>query len=120
MADKFPTEYQEQVALASWLDSLGVVWCHVPNEGIRDRRTGAKLRRVGLKRGVPDVLVFSPPTYGTHTGAAIELKRRDRGEATSAQREWLDKLSELGWATIVAHGAREAVDWLISIGYESK
>ena len=59
-----PTEREEQVKLAKYLDSLGLLWCHVPNEGHGGygkgaQIKGARLRAEGLKSGVPDVLIFS-------------------------------------------------------------
>ena len=43
--ESVPTERQEQVRVAKMLDHLGLLWCHVPNEG--HGRRGKKERFVG-------------------------------------------------------------------------
>ena len=58
---KCPTEEQEQIKLAEYLDWKGYCWCHVPNGGNRNVVTGAKLKKQGVKPGVPDVLIFDSP-----------------------------------------------------------
>ena len=47
------------------------VWFHVPNGERRDVRTGARLKLMGVRPGVPDFLLISP--YGSVR--LLELKR---------------------------------------------
>jgi len=119
------TEDQEQQALAAWLDAKGLLWCHVPNGGSRNVREAAKLKRMGVKPGVPDVLIFERPhqskgrlPFAKH-GVAIELKRADGGpsDVRDSQRRWLDALYDRGWLCKVAFGADDAIVWLESLGY---
>lgn len=111
---KYPTESQEMQVLAQYLDTKGYLWCHVPNEGRRSPRNGARLKREGVKRGVPDVLIFAPKQI------AIELKRVKGKPATDEQTAWLYQLSKAGWKTFVANGANEAIAfvkaWTTSTG----
>lgn len=106
------SEYDEQVKLANYLDAKGYCWCHVPNGGNRNAVTGAKLKRQGVKPGVPDVLIFE-----TKGGIAIELKRKSGkpSDVRDTQKEWLNALSNRGWQTKVAYGADEAIDYLENI-----
>ena len=67
-----PKEYNEQVTLAEYLDLKGYCWCHVPKGGARHPATGAKMKKQGVKPGVPDVLIFDH--VGICNGVAIELK----------------------------------------------
>lgn len=101
-----PTESQEMQILAGYLDAKGYLWCHPANEGRRSPRAGARLKREGLKRGVPDVLIFAPVQI------AIELKRVKGGVATPEQTEWLAKLSDSGWKSFLAHGADSAIQFI--------
>ena len=115
--DTAPTEYEEQVKLAEYLDMKGYLWCHVPNGGNRDVRTGAKMKRQGVKPGVPDVLIFDDPTSEytmNFSGIAIELKRSDGNpsDVRDAQKEWLEALEWRNWQTKVAFGADDAIEWL--------
>ena len=116
-----PTEFEEQVKLAEYLDRQGYCWCHVPNGGNRDAKTGAKMKKQGVKPGVPDVLIFDvPDTDNCHRGIAIELKRKKGGKVRESQDEWLGKLSCRHWLIKVARGADEAINWLEQIFGEVK
>ena len=142
-----PTEDHEQEVLARWLDSVGVLWMHPPNGhvftsvGGRDRRRFAKLRRLrklGLKPGVVDAIIFTPPPAPSLVkheiawrGAALELKRQ-RGpkggtshcaEFTSEEKWWLTNLHWNGWLVpledgvpVPLYGAEEAIEWLRTVG----
>ena len=102
------TEEKEQIKLATYLDSKGYLWCHVPNGGHRRKVVAASLRRQGVKPGVPDVLIFAPIL------AAIELKRVSGGSVSANQRKWLKALrDDAGFETYIARGADSAIDWLI-------
>ena len=107
-----PLEEDEQIKLAEYLDYNNYCWCHVPNGGARHPATGAKMKKQGVKPGVPDVLIFDH--VGICNGVAIELKRQKGGKLRETQVEWLDKLDARGWYTTVCHGADEAIDWLES------
>ena len=56
-----PTEEQEQVTLAHWLDLHKIAWFHPPNGGHRNVIVGRKLKAQGVKRGVPDVMIVDRP-----------------------------------------------------------
>jgi len=112
------TERQIQCAVASILDKLEVCWCHVPNEGKRDRITGARLRAAGLKSGVPDILIFDPaPNKPGTRGVAIELKRSKGGRVSEMQEAWLNRLSRRKWHTVVCRGYAETIKELEILGY---
>jgi hypothetical protein len=117
--DTAPTEYEEQIKLAEYLDMKGYLWCHVPNGGNRDAKTGAKMKRQGVKPGVPDVLIFEDPisrnlNLQSTRNIAIELKRENgsMSDLRDSQKEWLFDLEERGWLIKVAFGADDAINWL--------
>lgn len=103
---KYPTESQEMQILAEYLDANGYLWCHVPNEGRRSPRNGARLKREGVKRGVPDVLIFAPVRI------AVELKRVGGKGATDEQTAWLLELFKAGWHADVSQGASKAIEFI--------
>lgn len=118
-------EAPHQRALARWLDICGLLWCHVPNGGDRDARVGAELKSQGVKRGVPDCLIFTPPPIMPEArGTALELKpartEDPYAEPTDEQVEWLDRLRRGGWLTVVAHGHSEAIETLRRLGYDER
>lgn len=52
------TEAAFQATIARHLNLSGALWCHVPNEARRSAALGANLKRQGMKKGVPDILIF--------------------------------------------------------------
>lgn len=113
-----PTEAAEQMALSRWLDLKRLLWCHVPNSGQHKVQYRAAMARQGLKRGVPDLLIFTPPPRVPGCrGVAIELKRLRGGTVSDSQRYWIEQLQAADWQARVCKGAQAAVDWLGSLGY---
>ena len=113
-----PVEDVDHLAVARYLDLLGVLWQHSPNEGKRSPKTGAKLKQMGMRQGFPDFQIFdAPPLYPCAKGVIIELKRQKGGKVSDDQRYWLAELGRRGWVATVAEGANEALDYLRSLGW---
>lgn len=113
------TEAEHQAEIATWLDWKKILWCHVPNEGKRGPAYAGMLKRIGLKSGVPDILIFkAPPAMSEYyVGCAIELKRDKKCRVTKSQKLWLDDLLTEGWLVTVCHGAEDAIRFLKDMGY---
>ncbi len=110
-----PSEASEQVVLARWLTRNKILFFHPPNGGKRVRSEARLFRRMGVKRGVPDIVIVDP--VGDYVGTVVELKRVSGGVVSAEQREWLSAFKERGWATCIAKGARDAVSQLQELGY---
>lgn len=114
---RIPTESQEQQIVASYLDAKGLFWLHVPNEGIRSRRTGSRLKKEGMKAGAPDIIILeSPPAQPFARGIMIEMKRVKGSTVTQNQMTFLNRAYTNGWLTCIAYGADEAIRYLHSLG----
>lgn len=111
------TEQQAQRAVGQYLDLCGVLWCHVPNGGKRTATEAKIFRGLGVKAGVPDLLVFTPPPAYWSVGLAIELKREQGGRVTEEQHRWHKALRSCGWLVLVCHGSGDAIDRLHELGY---
>lgn len=96
------SEYELQCKAARILDALGVVWLHTPNEGKRHPATGARLKRAGLKKGVPDILILDRQI-------AIELKY-GKNKLTPHQKHWLERLRNCGWTAVVCRSVDEVIE----------
>lgn len=129
---KAPLEREEQARFAEVLDALRLVWWHTPNgearpaaknakTGKRYSLTGAALQELGVKPGIPDVLIASrPPAAPERPGVAVEMKRRTDGELSPDQRERLLELREEGWLVFVACGSDDARDALAVAGWDNR
>lgn len=96
------SEHDTQSAFFAWAalqKFLGVELMHaVPNGGHRHPAVAAKLKKEGLKPGVPDV--SWPVPRGGFVGLAIEFKHGD-GNPTKEQRERITALQKEGWCVAV-------------------
>lgn len=101
-----PKESQVQIALIAQLKlrcRKGVVYFHVPNGEERTDRTGAKLKAMGVLRGVSDLLFFwcdpddelQPPATHRLKVLFLELKRRGK-EASIEQWAFAEAIRETG------------------------
>ena len=68
---KYLTEDEIQIQVAAWLDAKlpqGWLWFHCANGGFRKKTTAKRFKAMGLKPGIPDIIILRPePIY-------IELK----------------------------------------------
>ena len=102
-----PTESDEQIALFEWAalqsrkyPELELLY-HIPNGGHRHKTTAIRLKREGVKAGVPDICL--PVPRGTYHGLYIELKA-GRNTATGNQTKWLQALQSNGYFVAICHG----------------
>ncbi len=106
------TEHDEQCALFAWAErqsaaipELALLFA-VPNGGARNIVTAARLKEEGVKPGVPD-LCLPVARQGCH-GLFIELKKRQGGRLSHAQRVWLAWLEGQGYRAVCCHGWEQA------------
>lgn len=99
---RIPTEEQDQIKLATWLDKNNILFYHVPNGGSRHAWEAVKFKRMGTKRGVPDICV--PISNKGYHGLYIELKRVSGGVLSTEQCDWLNKLKDNGYLAKVCNG----------------
>lgn len=113
------TEHDEQVAFFDYVNMmtkqerthwrLGYVIHAIPNGGHRHPAVAMKLKREGVKPGVPDIEdpVASRGFYAMH----IEMKRRKDYSISDEQREFMANLRACGRLTVIARGWEEAAAW---------
>ena len=102
------TEAEEQIAVADYLRARRVFFHHSPNEGKNEVQYIVKQKRLGMRVGFPDIIIFEP--RGNYHGLAIELKREKGGRVSEAQKECLDELNARGYLAVVCRGFTEAKD----------
>ena len=105
-----------QIAVAKLLDSHGLDWFHCPNGGKRHVSVATKLKKMGVKAGIPDVIILNPTIVNGHVGICIELKV---GSNTSkeSQMKWHDKFLIHNWGVFICYSIDE-VDKIVKRYYE--
>lgn len=106
------SEEAEQIAVIEWARANEHRWWelmflfHIPNGGSRNKAEAAKLKRMGVKPGVPDL--FLPAPRAIYTGLFIEMKRVG-GDLENEQGPFLRCMSYQGYCARVCEGAGEAI-----------
>lgn len=118
---RYPTEAYEQVKLCDWLDRNCILYTHPPNGEKRPIKSAMRLKRMGVKPGVPDILVFSRPHLETYRldevrGLAIEMKSL-KGVLSTSQKIFHERLTEHGWVVATCKSAEEAIVFLMGFGF---
>lgn len=108
-------EAHEHVAVAQWLTVNQIFFTHAPNGEWRHKATARKLKRMGVRAGCPDFLIFDRNRQGRPT--ALELKALDGRTPSEDQKTFLDALQRLGWSVSWQRGADAAIKWLEEVGY---
>lgn len=107
-----PTEEQEQIAFIEWCDlqpEIKGLMVHIPNGGSRHILEAVKFKKMGVRKGFPDL--FLPIPRGPYHGLLIEMKRRNtRLNCTEEQKRWINKLCELGYFAIATEGCDNAIE----------
>lgn len=80
---------------------------HCPNGGSRNKAEAARLKRQGVRSGVPDLEL--PVPRGGYAGLYIEMKH-GRNRPTGNQKRWIADLQTAGNACAVCYSADEAID----------
>ena len=124
-----PTESEEQQALIKWADEtplsadadsprIGDFLFSLPNgaatqgrfnmNGQRFSSAAMRLKREGLRPGVPD-LMLAIPSQNFH-GLFIEMKRAKRSKSVvrDGQKEWLERLNSQGYKAVICYGCEQA------------
>ena len=110
-----PTESQIQQAVIQWCQSqeykgrpLAYYVAHVPNGGNMSARAGNKLKKEGVQKGYPDLLMDIP--MGDYHGLRLELKRLTGGIVSKEQKERIGVLLEEGYQAVVVRGYDETIE----------
>jgi hypothetical protein len=116
-------EDDEQMALFDWAfrransGYLTRLLLHIPNGGYRRPQEAVRLKRLGVRAGVPDILL--PVPRNEFHGLWIEMKRpivkgESKPSVSPEQKHWLRELESQGYMTGVCYGWIEAKDLIES------
>ena len=106
------SEFSEQVEVMDWARSNQNTYpdlkylFHIPNGGFRDVITGSRMKRAGVKKGVPDL--FLPMGNHLWHGLWIEMKSV-KGVQSDEQIDWENFLERQGYKAVVCYTGKEAI-----------
>lgn len=108
------SELDEQQVLVEWFE---MQYPHhrlivSANGGLRNKIVASKLKRSGVRAGVPDICI--PVARAPYHALYIEFKPRvvsgkKRGVTSLAQKQWIKYLNEQGNLALTVYGFDEAV-----------
>jgi VRR-NUC domain-containing protein len=104
-----PTEEQIQIAVMDWARLHPICKDYLiynVNSGDRHISYAKKLKRMGQRKGVSDLLL-AYPCNGYHA-AWIELKSKT-GVLTIEQKEWINRMIEVGCKAYVVRSIDDAI-----------
>lgn len=110
------TELDVHIAIAHALRAHRVDFFHPPNESRSHVSHRVRLRKMGLSKGVPDIIIVTPPPCGGYVAAALEIKSGS-GRATPEQKAWIETMRNFGWAVAVGRGLEICLHTLKEWGY---
>ena len=98
-----PTETQEQTGFLIWFHQKfpNVLIYHVPNGEKRAMSVAVRLKKLGVVRGIPDLVIPAWRVY-------LEMKRAKGGAVSPEQKEVMEYLTRHGYTCIVGYGATDA------------
>ena len=105
-----PSEKAEHLKLVSWLNLKHLKFNHTANERKTTLRQGAELKRLGVKKGFPDISI-----YLSDNALFIELKRalKSKSKVSKEQSEWVEFLNSLPYVKAkICFGADEAIKFI--------
>lgn len=106
-------EYHLQIAIANVLRlsaTRGTTWFAVPNEGARSPRNGKRMKDMGRRAGVPDLIIVVKST--PHS---IECKK-PKEKQSQAQRDMEQEFREAGVSYTIVDNLDQAILLLKDIG----
>ena len=117
------TEDVIQNAICKYLDMRKVCYWAVPNGGSRKGGAieGARLKKTGVKSGVPDITVVYDGMYW-----GLEVKRpstdkHPKGYLTQSQKDMHEKIRNAGGSVETVYSVADVILWLnTEVMYERK
>lgn len=102
--------HRQIAALLTWAASPGVVWWHTPNGEARSKAGAGRLKAMGTRAGMPDLMLLRGGLL-----YALEIKAA-AGRVSPAQAEVHRALADAGAEVWVAFGYDDAAGWLRARG----
>lgn len=113
-----PLEKEEQIAFIEFCETKGIKVVSTQN-GFKMPKTAFNyaaysrtLKRMGLSKGFPDLIIFTRNKSKTHEVLLIEMKRQKGGKISTEQKEWVEWFDKEGYCVGIARGCSSAIEIL--------
>ena len=105
---KEASEAQEQFAVIEWVHLMHLehIVIHIPNGGKLSPMQGAKLKKLGQRKGCSDLFIVR--SSGWFKGLFLEMKSK-KGRVSPEQKQFLADMKAEGYDTAICYGADEAI-----------
>jgi hypothetical protein len=101
-------EFQHQQAFNKFMELLPNILWSASISGVNlPKPTAVKIKSMGYKRGLPDIMIFEP--RGGYHGLFIEMKRKG-GKPTEEQKWFIEELNRRGYKAVICYGFQEAIE----------
>lgn len=110
-----PLEKEEQIAFVEYCESNGISVVStqngfkMPKAAFNYAAYSRTLKKMGLSKGFPDLIILEKNKSKTHEVLFIEMKRQKGGKLKPEQEEWIQKLDDKDYCVGVAKGCESAV-----------
>ena len=110
-----PLEKDEQISFVSYceLHDIDVISTQngfkMPKGSFNRVGYSNTLKKMGMRKGFPDLIVLARNKSKTHEVLFIEMKRQKGGTVQPEQKEWIEKLDGMDYCVGVAYGYESAV-----------
>lgn len=110
-----PLEKEEQIAFVEYCEMNGysVVSTQngfkMPKAAFNYVGYSKTLKKMGLSKGFPDLIILEKNRSKTHEVLFIEMKRQKGGRVQPEQEEWIQKLDKKDYCVGIAAGCESAI-----------
>lgn len=110
-----PLEKEEQIAFVEYCGNNGISVVStqngfkMPKAAFNYAAYSRTLKKMGLSKGFPDLIILEKNKSKTHEVLFIEMKRQKGGKLKPEQEEWIQKLDDKDYCVGVAKGCESAV-----------
>ncbi len=108
------SETDHQIAIVEWAawkstqDPRYDYLIHIPNQGKRSLSQGRLFKRMGLRKGFPDLAFLYP-----NRGRCLFIEMKLPGQKpTKEQTEWHERLHSAGHVVRIAYSSNEAIEMI--------
>ena len=118
MKNTTPLEKDEQIAFVDFCkaNNIKVISTQngfkMPKQAFNWAAYSKTLKRMGMSKGFPDLIVLARNKSQTHEVLFIEMKRQKGSTVQPEQKEWIKRLDESGYCVGVAKGCESAINIL--------